>query len=388
MSDYTGSDDKASNNESNLMSANQVSVSFSQLIIMIGFILGIVIAWGVFSGDSLGRVNLIHLIFLYVFFPIFSLGISAVSLIFGKGINLSKIIGYFPILPSSMKRSFLLQSQRENAKLYFFYQSQLAALSFSLASLLVFLLLLVSSDINFVWRSTLMDAEFIYPLLQYIAIPWKFWEAAQPDLSLLIATQESRLNGHQAIGINFGDWWQFILAGQIFYAVTLRSITALVCRLFIIHREKKAITSEVYFKNNHHDQPMANSVPQYTLATVANQVKNNYSLTNWAGIPQDLVDEITSKLDHSAVSQLKAGPLASVSEQLLAERWQETQIIIVKGWEPPMGELADYLENGKGYVLTVDWKVDQLTILSDFHLDEWRRFMQGFSNWQLLQLKN
>ncbi|MDQ7050991.1 MAG: DUF2868 domain-containing protein [Enterobacterales bacterium] len=383
MSDHTEADDSHSIDGSEHLSMKKASASFTQIIILIGFMLGIFVSWAVFSGDTLGRVNLIHLIFLYVFFPIFSLIVSTLSLTFGKGFNLSKIVGYCPFLSVSMKRAILQQSQREDANLQFFYQSQLAALSFSFASLLIFIILLISSDINFVWRSTLMDADFIYPLLQWIATPWKFWSSAQPDLSLLVATQEYRLMARQAIGINFGDWWRFILAGQIFYAIILRSVTALICRVVLSYRKRNREVFAPSFQNTNNEV-----ATQYTLAKVVNQVNSNYSLTNWAGLTEHLVEVITSQLNHSAISKLKAGPLASVTEQLLAERWQQTQVILVKGWEPPLGELADYLENGKGYVLPVDWKQDHLIVLSDFHLDEWRRFIQPISNWQLLQLNS
>jgi len=356
-----------------------IPISFTQIVVLLGFSLGVIISWSVFSGDSLGRVNLIHLIFLYVFFPILSLAFSTMSLIFGKGFNFSQIVGYLPFLSKPIKRFFLLQSQKENTKLIFFYQSQLAALSFSFASLLVFILLLLSSDINFVWRSTLMDANFIYPLLKWIAMPWQFWSGAQPDLLLLIATQESRLMAHQAIGINFGDWWRFILAGQIFYAVLLRSVTYIIARLVLGYRLGQAKSLPISSTRGYDNI-------DYPLAEVVQDVSKNYCLTNWGGLPESLEQLVTSKLSFAQGSLLKAGPLASVSEQLIAERWQETQVVLVKGWEPPMGELADYLDNGKGYLLPLDWKQDKLIPLDDFHLDEWRRFIQPFTHWQLIQL--
>ena len=120
------------------------SISFTQIVILLGFSLGIIISWGVFSGDSLGRVNLIHLVFLYLFFPIFSIAVSTISLLLGKSLNFTKMVGYLPILSERIKRNFLIQNQTRDEKLSFYYQSQLAALSFRFASLMVFILLLLS----------------------------------------------------------------------------------------------------------------------------------------------------------------------------------------------------------------------------------------------------
>ncbi len=364
------------------MTDKAASHSLTKTIIFLAFLLGILVSWGVFSGDHLGRVNLIHLIILYVFLPIFSLIVSLASIIHGQGINFARLVGYLPLLPDNIKRQFLLEYQTPHSKLYFFYKSQLAALSFSSASLLIFILLLVSSDVNFVWRSTLMNADFIYPVLEWIAKPWFFWNDAQPEFSLLIATQESRLNGQKAFGINFGDWWQFILAGQIFYAIILRSISAIVSGIVLSYRlgghsKKRKIGEELFGKA---------SAQEHQLADVIKDVDQDYSLVNWGGLPEALVDKLLGQLSFKKTSELKAGPLVNSTEQLIAERWQGCQLVIVKGWEPPLGELADYLENGTGFLLPLDYKDDKLLALSEFHLDEWRRFLYPFARWKLLQI--
>ena len=73
---------------------------------------------------------------------------------------------------------------------------------------------------------------------------------------------------------------------------------------------------------------------------------------------------------------------------MVSERWQETQLLIVKGWEPPLAELSDFMQNGRGYLLPLDWKEDDILPLSKSHLDEWRRFIKALPNWQLLQLES
>ena len=53
-----------------------------------------------------------------------------------------------------------------------------------------------------------------------------------------------------------------------------------------------------------------------------------------------------------------------------------------------MGELKDFLEQGNGFLLPLDWQDNGFTEISTLHIDEWRRFCHPLSNWQLLQLKD
>ena len=165
--------------------SNQSKVSFP--ILIAGFLLGLFLSWSLLSGDQQGRVNLLQLVAIYVFLPIFSLLFSSVSLLIGKSWNFAKLISVIPLW-SQQNNELLHLIRHPQAKLYFFYQSQLAALSFSLASLLVLLMLLVSTDVNFIWRSTLLNAEQLYWLLDCLATPWSFWPSAQPELELLQLT--------------------------------------------------------------------------------------------------------------------------------------------------------------------------------------------------------
>jgi hypothetical protein len=64
--------------------------------------------------------------------------------------------------------------------------------------------------------------------------------------------------------------------------------------------------------------------------------------------------------------------------------------VLVKSWEPPLAELADYLQTGDGYLMPLDWKLSgsesTRKAIEPFHLEEWRRFTALQENWELLQL--
>ena len=374
------------------MSVNSHSVTTSKTIIIVGFLLGLLLSWSLMSGDEQGRVNILHLVAVYVFLPVLSLIISLFSLSFGRGINLATLSSYIPFWRANLARSFLRQKQQPNSRLLFFYQSQLAAIAFSIASLSTFFILLLTTDVNFIWRTTLLNVELVHSLLDWLAIPWRFWTTAQPNLSLLELTQDSRLIQNYAETNNFGQWWQFILASQLFYALFLRSLVSISCKLLILRRESlssiKTLATNKQGSNNL--GAAANDIDE--LAEVTDQVNSNYALNNWCGLDEKLVAiiEQTIQRDCSNVSrqsELQAGPLVSHSQQMVSERWQNTQLLLVKGWEPPLAELADFMQNGRGYLLPLDWNEQGLKTLNIDHLNEWRRFISPLDKWQLLQLE-
>jgi hypothetical protein len=368
--------------------SNQIATT--KPILWIGFFIGAIASWGVLSGDQQGQVNILFLLLIYVALPILSLLISSLSLVFGNGLNLAKLTSILPIWSDSIQSAFVRQKQTSHSKLHFFYQSQLAALSFSLASVAVLLILLLTTDVNFIWRSTLLTARDIYPLLNAIAWPWQFWADAQPDLNLLVASQDSRLVDSSAIHFNnektgpLGNWWQFILATQLVYALTLRGIAIVVCKVVWLKIENQEPDIKLVTER----KSQTNLTDHYSLVNVIDDTQSDFALTNWAGIEEQHINAILNRVSHIKVAELKAGPLASEAEQLASERWQEPQLLIVKGWEPPLGELFDYMQNGNGYLLPLDWNNHQLIPLSSNYLAEWRRFAEPLSGWHVLQLEH
>jgi len=374
------------------MSVNSHSVTTSKTIIVVGFLLGLLLSWSLMSGDEQGRVNLLHLVAVYVFLPVLSLFVSLFSLSFGRGINLASLSSYFPFWQSNLARSFLRQKQQPNSRLLFFYQSQLAAIAFSIASLSSFFILLVTTDVNFIWRTTLLDVETVHALLDWLATPWFFWTAAQPNLSLLELTQDSRLMQDYSENNNFGQWWQFILASQLFYALLLRSLVSVACKLLIVRRQSSSSIQIFSSRKKNPSSTHATVNDSTALAEVTHQVSSDYALNNWCGLDEKLVATIEQSIqqDSSNVSRqtnLPAGPLVSHSQQMVSERWQNTQLLLVKGWEPPLAELADFMQNGRGYLLPLDWNEESLKSLDVDHLNEWRRFILPLDEWQLLQLE-
>ena len=356
-----------------------------------GAVPGMLISWGILSGDQLGRVNLLYLLLLFVLWPLLMLLATALGLLGGGRQGLTRALTRLPLWPSAWARALKKLVRQGLGQHWLFCQSQLLALGFSLGSLLVFGLLLLGSDINFVWRSTLLDAGQLMPWLEAVAAPWAFWSAAQPSLELLQLTRDSRLlEQHENVQL-YGQWWRYLLAAQCVYAIGPRCLLWLAGRFLYRRRCRRLAVAA------RPPEPLVNQPPPApSLAEVvdiqpdneagARGVLTDSALINWSGLPAGMLGQLELGLGRPA-RRLKAGPLASDAEEQQALQWPGAKVVVVAAWEPPMGELKDFLETGEGYLLPLDWEGEQWRPVSAVHLDEWRRFCFTLAGWQLIQWK-
>ena len=342
---------------------------------------GFILSWGVLSGDQQGRVNLLYLLLVYLLIPILSVVVSLISLVKGRGINLASLLFSLPFWSFNKQATVRKVHQFRLDKYWFLMQSQAAAIAFSVASLATFFLLLITTDLNFVWRSTILDAADIFSWLKAIAWPWFFWQSAQPDIQLLQMTQDSRLIISVKDAGVYAHWWQFILATQVFYSLLLRSLLFFGCRWWINRSMHNDLEQHLQSQIEQHSQRTEDPCD---LSSEVNHLPCGIAVNNWAGTPSEILAALP-ELNLDQQDLIIAGPTASAAEQSAAERWQGEQLIIVKAWEPPMGELEDFLENSRGYLLPLDWNESGLTKPRTVHLDEWRRLAGRLPNWQLYQ---
>jgi hypothetical protein len=355
---------------------------FSRPIAVVSFLLGFLLSLGVLNGDEAGRVNLLYLLFVYLLIPLLGAVLSVVSLIKGKGLNIARLLSALPIWTKAQQSQLFELRQQQVDKSWFFMQSQMAALAYACASLLTFLILLLVTDINFVWRSTLLTAEQLLPALQVIAAPWWFWESAQPTIELLRFTQDSRLSDTYENTQSFGQWWAFILATQIFYAFLLRGTLLFIAKVTIKRQQKanrhQPINSQ---PDSHQNSSQSQGTPLKSstsskLADITHALPNDYVICNWAAFS----DELITQTGLNTASLISKGPLVAVPSEL---NNTATQLILVKAWEPPMGELQDYMHNGSGLLYPINLKQNKIMSPEQKHLQEWQRFTAQLDNWSI-----
>ena len=357
---------------------SSVPTLMSRPIAACGFAFGLLLSIGVLNGDDQGRVNLLYLLVVFMVVPVAGAGLSVFSLLTSKRLNAAQLLFSLPIWPSSVSNNLHKLHQGKLDKQWLFLQSQTAALAYSLATLLGFLSLLLVTDINFVWRSTLVDAEQLQGVLTVIAKPWFFWDAAQPSLELLRATQDSRLANDYSNVTQYGKWWPFILALLFVYAFLLRGMLYAVGIGAVFRASRVNSAKSNNFINATESKP---ALGKHKLAEITHQIPDDFAIANWAKFTGDNL----ASLPFSLGSCIEVGPELDEDELLALSEKHRNQLLVVKSWEPPMGELEDYMKQGQGLIMPVDMEGKNLTAPSKNHLQEWQRFTEKSTNWQVFQ---
>ncbi len=351
-------------------------------IALLGLISGFLLSYGVLGADSQGQVNLLFLLLLFVFLPIVSLILSLILLAKGGGKGVVAYLLDLPLWPRQLVNALPRLGATGSLQPWLFYQTQILSLSFALACLLLYLLLLLGTDLSFVWRSTLLDAEALLPGLRVIALPWAFWTDAQPSLELLQQTRDFRLDATGDSQSQVGLWWQYILAAQLCYNLLPRSIMLLLARRLYRQRQRGqgGVSSQLTSARQ-----IVEGAQHAPLAELVSGVGSPYMLLDWAGAPASCHAQIQAQL--GAAEQVKSlGPLQSE----LPVAGDRSLVVVVKSWEPPLAELADTLQaldgSGDKLLLPLDWQDAALVKPREPHVQEWRRFLAALPGWKLLRL--
>jgi len=240
-------------------------------------------------------------------------------------------------------------------------------LMFGLAGLLTLLVMVVIQDLAFGWSTTLnTGADSYHRLLSAIAAPWQnLWPAATPSADLVEATRFFR--GQPVSNTNpalWGSWWPFVAMVWITYVILPR--VALLA-LAIIHpglRARRALaghhgwvalqyrmeTPTVDTGNRHND---ADDQPDVSTSAKLQPLPGAQALIQWAGAGGS---ELPHSLPAGDGAPLSAGGGASLAHdsqsislagEALASARSPAAIIVTRGWEPPTGELSDFLKQAR-----------------------------------------
>lgn len=336
-------------------------------------------------GDEFGKVNLIYLLLLFVLLPLFSLGLTLYCAVFNTPFNVTNLLLNFPFWPSAWLDSLSVLKRSQLQRPWLFYQGQKLALIFSVASLLAFFSLLLVSDVTFVWRSTLLSAEQLYPLLKMIAQPWFFIEAGQPLMLQVESSQDSRLILNTDLAIT-GVWWRFIFLSQCFYVIFPRFLL-LVWGYRNFKKASAAHRADDQDKDiiAHGISPVSEVVQLQEICCDTLNVADSIVL-NWSILPAQLKTRLFSQFGEP-LQLYNIGALAADNEVQAALQDSRKKLILVAAWEPPMGELEDIMRETSGTLLVLDWNEEGFKAVESQHLDEWRRFCFQLKNWQFQQLE-
>ena len=349
------------------------------------FLFGAFSTFAIMSGDALGRVNLLYLLLLFVAWPVCAMLLLFISPLLKQRASLTLQLINLPLWPPGWQQRLLKRKHQDDWQVQVFYLAQKLALSFSLACSFALIFSLLFSDVNFVWRSTLLSAEHILPVLKGIALPWWFLDTAQPLQNLLEQTRDSRLIAPESTA-NYGAWWPFLIMSQLFYGVVPRLISLGWGSYRLQQLTKKAETyNESALIDLKNPQP---ETPQLTTVTEPELPLPEYNLLYWNALPAELKNSLYAVLG-TPKNTFQGGATGHPDTEQRALSATLPLVVVTAAWEPPMGELADLLQAGKGYLLPLDWNSEANNWLpvSTHYLDEWRRFCKPLPQWQLIHVE-
>ena len=348
--------------------------------IILFFTIGLVVSAGVVSGDELGRVNLLHFIALFVLWPFVSCILLIVSKVLSKAPSLKilPLLLKLPMIPASQKSALTQLKCEQRFAPWLMMCSQQSVLAFSVGCLVSFLMVLLFSDVAFVWRSTLLSACHIEPVLRFVALPWQFFDAALPNIALIEATQENRfIQSNTTSNTDFGAWWLYLLTAQLVYAIVPRMISS----AFAIWRFKRLPS---YQPTEAVSKAPVNPQPEQTPLAKVNYQRpdlKDYNLCCWLAMPQALLEKVKTSYQILPANIYQVGFHGDDEQVALGDK--RPQILVVAAWEPPMGELKDYLTQSHGVIELIDHKEGELQPIASHYVDEWRRFCLTLEHWTL-----
>lgn len=364
---------------------SHVTAQANRIAALVGFasfLFGLCASVGVLNGDELGRVNLLYALLFFALAPAIFLVVTLVLMASGRRKGIMSLLLGLRLVPRQFRDSLsnLPSAARRSAQL--FYSSQLVTLAFALGSLFGFILLLLATDISFVWRSTLLDAAAMLPLLDILATPWRFWPEAQPTLEMLKLTQDFRLAPTPSDAAYVGQWWRYLLTAQLCYNLLPRSVLIIAARLRL-RRQSVSAPSQRTARDS------ATSIDlDPGLAPVNTSAPTGATLIDWAHLPPNVGRVLTQRLVASEL--IRADAARDSLSEAAAASWPAVVIVLVRSWEPPLGELADFIAASPAsttcLIAPLDWRDDRLVAPADKHSVEWRRFCAELTSCQYLAL--
>ena len=319
--------------------------ALSRPFLALGFITGSICSFTVMSGDNFGRVNLFYLLVVFWLVPVIGAFYSAISLSLNSNSNIANLFTHLPFWPTSF-HSYIRQLRQEKVSTsWFFYQTQGVALCYTLGGMSMFLLMLVITDINFVWRSTVINDSDFHLLLSGIALPWRLYLDAQPSLELIQLTQDSRLDTHYENTLIYGSWWKFILLTQLFYGVLVR-LTMLFLGYVVLAKKSESLNNVASTRKSYERNKGAPKAKSTT--DICSTLPQEIGVINWASLTSiELVIPSDARV-------LLTGTIIEPHTQDLRNYKNGNMLVITKSWEPPLGELSDFLAQGSGFIFPID----------------------------------
>lgn len=272
-----------------------------------------------------------------------------------------------------------------------------AGLAFAVTALLTLLVQVLVRDLAFGWSTTLQtSAPAYHALVEQLARPWRGWlPTAVPGLELVEQSRYFRL-GNEAPSDpeRLGAWWPFLAMLWLCYVLLPRLILLGLAGLHLNHRAGVLLQRHPGWAALHERfaTPWVDSGPAPVTAGPGPAAPTAGApapppergvVIRWAGAGS--ADLARSLLREPPIQVLEAGGSASLEQDrdtLARADLGLPVVLITRGWEPPTGELADFLDDARDS-LPANTEIVLLPLADDHKtaivdgalLAQWQRFV-------------
>lgn len=274
--------------------------------------------------------------------------------------------------------------------------AQSGGLAFGVAALVVLLTQVLIHDLAFGWSTTLQaSAPTYHELTTALAWPWRAWlPGAVPSLQLVEQSRYFRV-GTPAVANPelLGIWWRFLAMLWLCYVVVPRIVLLALARVQLALRIRRLLAVHpgrvaLHERCTHPwvdsgEDSGSGSIPAEgggklaPLPASAGRVLIRWADAGDPGLAREWLGAGAVGLDAGGSASLDAD--AGALEQ--ARGIGGPVIVVARGWEPPTGELADFLEQARGRLGRAPIQLVPLAsgrpaaLVDEPALAQWRRFV-------------
>jgi len=349
-----------------------------------GFLLGASAALGAFSFQPRGRINVVAVLIALVGTPSLFLALALLNALPRRLRRWLPWIGSEPegggllqparwalrALPGSVRSSLETawgesrSARRLSAPVrrwLLLSASQGAAVAFSLGALATALALVVFSDLSFGWSTTLeIDASRVQRATDILSAPWSHRiPAAVPTAELIARTRFFRIAAEPGPDTSpelFGGWWPFVVMTIAVYGLAPRLLFLVFARLQLQRALVRACVEAPGARRllDRLDSPLVET--SLDEAASAAGARGSGPVVESRSLPARAVlvrwaEADASRVPGEVVARFEAGGLRAPADDErtvaaaadAAQRHDVAIVVSVRGFEPPLLELVDFL---------------------------------------------
>ncbi len=275
--------------------------------------------------------------------------------------------------------------------LIFLRYGQGMGIGFMLGAIAAFLLVLAVNDFSFVWSSTFnLSTAALERATSVISMPWATWlPGATVDIQVIADSRyhptAGKFSASQVQSMH--GWWPFLLAAMVCYALLPRVLLWLSSRLLYRSRLRRTFVgypgADLVLRRMNRPVVTTQGEPGRSEPAAPPhrhvEPRPDVLLFSWSGAIDGSETDAYEEIAGIAPTQVVAAGLSLEGDRealAAAEAGGVSHAMVVaKAWEPPLSELADFLE-ALGQRVSRELFIRPLgdTAVQPSSLDDWQRF--------------